>query len=110
MKDKARAALDTVVAFKLVYFRTSCYFFIPAGLLFLTQTETWSQSTWDALGAFLKGRLFLACILAGLNSICAYIDSSYQRARERGQEMKEERARESDTEIRRKLSEPGPIP
>lgn len=87
MKELSLATLDSIVAFKLVWFRVACYFFIPAGMLFLTQTETYTDATWASMGAFLKGRLYTACVLAGCTSVCAYIDSSYQHARERSANM-----------------------
>ena len=107
MKEMAAAAMDTVVAFKLVWFRVACYFFIPAGMLFLTQTETYSQDTWDAMGSFLRNRLYLACIIAGSSSLVAYLDSSLQRAKERSTGMKVER---EETAFIEKLKEPGPVP
>lgn len=82
---------DFAVAFKLVWFRALCYFFIPAGTLFLTQTETWSDSTWAAMGAFLKTRLFLACIIAGSTSLAAYVDASLGAARKHNEELKQKR-------------------
>lgn len=90
-KEIGLAAIDGVIAFKLVWLRVFCYFFIPAVTLFLTQTETWSEKTWAETGTFLRGRLYAACLVAGLTAICAYLDSSLQRARDRSSLMKEER-------------------
>lgn len=90
-KEMGLAAIDNMVAFKLVWLRVACYFFIPAATLFLTQTETWSEKTWAETGAFLKGRLYTACLISGLSAMCAYIDSSFARARERSATMKEDR-------------------
>ena len=90
-KEMGLAAIDGVIAFKLVWLRVFCYFLIPAATLFLTQTETWSEKTWAETGPFLRGRLYTACLIAGLSAICAYIDSSFARARERSATMKEER-------------------
>lgn len=86
-----KAISDTFVAYRLVWIRVAFYFLTPAATLFLTQTETWSQGTWDALGAFLKGRLFLACFIAGGTGFCAYIDSSLQSARATAQDLKAKR-------------------
>lgn len=95
---KMRVLSDTLIAYKLVWFRVGCYFFIPAGLLFLTQTETWSGETWEATHAFLKNRLYLACIICGSNSLCAYVDSSFQRAKEAAAGMKVEREVDANKE------------
>lgn len=89
---------DFVIAYKLVWLRVFFYFFIPAATLFLTQTETWDQPTWDALGSFLRFRLIMACVIAGSASLAAYLDSSLQRAREHSAELKKER----DTQIWKK--------
>lgn len=102
-KEYGLAAIDGMIAFKLVWFRVSCYFFVPAVTLFLTQTETWSDKTWEETGAFLKVRLYAACLIAGLSAICAYIDSSFQRARERSSGMKDDRTYAAAQEEEQKI-------
>lgn len=91
-----KAITDTIVAYKLVWVRVTFYFIFPAFTLFLTQTETWSQATWDELGVFLKSRLFIACFLSGFSGLCAYIDSSMQRARDTATILKNQRKTEND--------------
>jgi hypothetical protein len=87
-----RQAWETVVAFKLVWIRVSCYFIIPFVIMFLSQTETWSGETWDNTHPFLKWRLFVTCCIAGLNALIAFIDQSMSRAKD---EVKQRRAAES---------------
>lgn len=89
-----KAALDTLIAYKFVYFRVFCYFLIPAGTLFLTQTENYSQHTWTDMGTFLHGRLFLACAIAGITSLCAYLDASITNAQEDNNARTHKRATE----------------
>ena len=89
---------DAVVAYKLVWFRVSCYFIIPFVLAFLSATEKIDGDLWDKMHWFLKTRLFVACFAAGLSSIVAYIDSSLQRANERASELKVRRDREEMSE------------
>lgn len=98
-----KASRDFMVAYKLVWFRAFCYFFIPAATLFLTQTETYSEETWNAMGAFLKSRLILSCVVCGAMSICAYIDSSLQKARNESEALKQKR--ESETQFLVKQTE-----
>lgn len=88
------AFYDTLIAFKLVWLRVACYFIIPFVTTFLGLTETWSGQNWDDSGAFLKARLFLSCFISGITSFVAYIDSSFQRATQKSNELKEERKAE----------------
>lgn len=88
---------DFAIAYKLVWFRVFCYFAIPAGTLFLTQTETYSGETWAAMGVFLHARLYVACCIAGAMSLCAYLDQSLNKARAEHQTLKAERELEKNT-------------
>ena len=82
---------DFAIAYKLVWFRVFCYFAVPAGTLFLTQTETWSEDNWISMGPFLKSRLLIACCIAGAMSLCAYLDQSLNKARAEHAALKSER-------------------
>lgn len=77
-----KQAWETMVAFKLVWFRVLCYFFIPSVTTFLAQTETWSGETWDNTHGFLKIRLLLISCVSGIAVLVAFIDQSLARARE----------------------------
>jgi hypothetical protein len=102
-KEMGLAAIDGVIAFKLVWLRVSFYFLLPAGMLFLTQTETWGHETWVQSKGFLRNRLYAACFLAGASGLCAYIDSSFQRARERSSGMKDDRTYAAAQEAEQKI-------
>ncbi len=75
------AIVNTISAFKLIYFRIAIYFLVPSATVFLSQTETWSQQEWNDTGSFLKGRLLIACMVAGFTAVAGYIDSSLHRAK-----------------------------
>jgi len=77
-----KQAWDTMVAFKLVWFRVLCYFLIPSTVTFLAQTETWSGDTWDNTHNFLKTRIFLIAGVSGVSALVAFIDQSLARARD----------------------------
>jgi len=49
---------------------------------FLSQTETWSGSTWDDTAPFLKARVFAYSGMSGLMALAAFIDQSMARARD----------------------------
>lgn len=85
-----KQAWETIVAFKLVWFRVLCYFLIPAINAFLTVTETWSGQTWEDTATFLKIRLFMSVGLAGLMPLVAFVDQSLGRARERLEHKKQD--------------------
>lgn len=86
-----QAITETMAAFKLVWLRVACYFLIPFATTFLALTETWSDKTWIDTGSFLKARMFTSCAVAGLTSLVAFIDSSFQKARQTAQDMKAKR-------------------
>lgn len=48
---------------------------------FMTDTETWSQTTWDDTGVFLKVRLFMSNGAAMIIVLVAFLDSSIQMLR-----------------------------
>lgn len=102
-----KALRDFAIAYKLVWVRVAFYFLTPAIALFLTQTETYSQDTWDNLGGFLRWRLALACFIAGGTALCAYIDSSLARANQESDRLKERRDTET-TFTKIKLGEQPP--
>ncbi len=68
-------------AYKLVWVRVSCYFMIPYVATFLTLTEMFSGDGWDELHWFLKLRIHLACFIAGVTPLIAFIDQSLGRAK-----------------------------
>ena len=101
---------ETMIVARLAAFRVACYFFIPFCTTFLALTESWSGKTWDETHPFLIGRLIVSCTIAGITSLVAYIDSSSQKAKEAIKQSRDKRAEEEQTQILRKLSEPGPVP
>lgn len=90
-----KAFTDTIIAYKLAWIRVAFYFLIPAGTLFLTQTETFSDQTWNGMGGFLKSRLVLQCCIAGASALAAYLDSSFQRAQDSSRQLKAQRDAET---------------
>jgi hypothetical protein len=46
---------------------------------FLTQTETWSQETWDETKPFLFWRVFLIAGVAMIGVLIAFLDTSIQQ-------------------------------
>ncbi len=74
--------VDFLNFYKLVFLRGAIYTFIPAATLFLTQTETWGEKDWDLTGPFLRGRLLLACLVAGITALASFVDNSAHRAKE----------------------------
>lgn len=95
--QEMKAIADTIIAFKLVWFRVACYFLIPFFTTFLALTETWSQQTWLDTGNFLKARLFVSCFVSGVTSLVAFIDSSFQKSKQVAQDLRAKR--ESDTQF-----------
>lgn len=91
-----RAITDTIVAFKLVWLRVACYFIIPFAVTFLSLTEQWTGETWDQTHTFVITRMFVSCFVAGITSFVAYIDSSFQRARNEATEMRQKREAQTD--------------
>jgi len=76
-----KAAWDTMVALKLVWFRTLMFLFLPILTTAITQTETWSGDTWDHTHPFIKWRLLAVCCVPGIMSLIAFIDQSLARAK-----------------------------
>lgn len=72
---------ETVIALRLIWFRVLCYFLIPFCTVLLGQTETWSQDTWDTTGWFIKTRIVVIALIAGLGAFVAFLDQSLQRAK-----------------------------
>jgi hypothetical protein len=89
---------ELIIAYKLVWFRVSCYFLIPFITTFLALTETWSGDTWSETHVFLIMRILFASTLAGLISIVAFIDQSLDKAREKHQARVPHYAPEPDKE------------
>lgn len=48
---------------------------------FLTDTETWSEKTWDDTGLFLKTRLFLGVWVTMATILVAFLDSTMAQLR-----------------------------
>lgn len=91
-----KALTDTIAAFKLVWLRVACYFVIPFFTTFLALTETWSDKTWHETGWFLIFRMAVSCFVAGITSLVAFIDSSFQRAKQEGDYLKQKREAQTD--------------
>ena len=68
------------IAYRLVAFRVVAYFLTPFLMVILSQTETWSGETYENTHWFLKVRIGLAAFVAGMTSLCAYIDQSLKPA------------------------------
>lgn len=92
-----KQAWETVVAFKLVWVRVLLYVMIPSVTTFLSQTETWSGTTWDETATFLKVRVLFYSALAGAMALAAFIDQSMNRAKSELQERRETAMWKKDT-------------
>ena len=68
------------IAYRLVAFRVAAYFLTPFLMVILSQTETWSGETFENTHWFLMLRIALAAFVAGMTSLCAYIDQSLKPA------------------------------
>ena len=84
-----KQAWETVVAFKLVWFRVLCYFLIPFLLGINEGFKDWDGDAWDMAHWFVKGKVFLVAFLLGLNSLIAFVDQSLSRAREVAKDIKD---------------------
>lgn len=49
---------------------------------FLAVTETWSDDTWQNLGLFLRIRLIITCLLAGIPTVVAFLNKTVARLEE----------------------------
>src|SRR5437867_3995759 len=73
--------LEFFNSYKLVFLRALIYTLIPAATLFLSQTETWSEASWNETGWFLRSRLLVSCVVAGITALASFIDQTVHRAR-----------------------------
>lgn len=64
-------------------------FVATVGQTFMAMTETWSDTTWNEMGWFLKSRLIVQCLLAGVPVIIAFLNKTVSRL---------EAGKESDTQ------------
>ena len=76
-----KRAWESVVAFKLVWFRVFCYFFIPFALSLIEQFKDWDGETWDFAHWFVVSKIFFYASVMGLINLIAFIDQSLSRAR-----------------------------
>lgn len=97
-----KQVLDVINAYKLAWLWMLGLALIPAATLFLTQTETTSQESWDAMGGFLKFRLYLQCAVAGAAPVFGVLNKSYQRAQDIYDNLKTKR--ETETEFKTKAA------
>lgn len=84
-----RVLNETFIAMRLLGFRVAGYFLIPFLTTFLALTETWSGTTWDETHWFLIVRMLISCAVAGIGSLFAFVDSTFQRAKAEAQERTE---------------------
>lgn len=82
-------AWETVVAFKLVWFRVFCYFFIPFALSLIDQFKDWDGDAWDFSHWFVVSKVFFYATIMGLINLIAFIDQSLSRARTELEHRKE---------------------
>lgn len=66
---------------KMAFFRACLYACIVFVIDFLTDTETWSQQTWDDTGPFLIWRLFLGAGVESAMTLVAFLDSTMANLR-----------------------------
>lgn len=92
-------AWETVIAFKLVWFRVLCLFLLPAASTFLVLTETWSGTTWEETHTFLKVRMFISVAISGITVLVAFIDQSLGRTREQVQSNKKQASSGTETAV-----------
>lgn len=88
-----------IAVYKLVWVRLVILTIIPGAALFLSQTETWSGSTWDDKSGFEKWRLLMQCAIASAGALAAFIDQSLGRAGVEMDRRTEVAKRRTDTEL-----------
>lgn len=66
---------------QVAFWRVLLYMTVVGAGDFLTDTETWSQDTWNATGLFLKVRLFLSNWVAMAGVLLAFLDSTMSELR-----------------------------
>jgi len=77
-----KQAWETIVAFKLVWFRVLCYFLLPFMISLLDQFKDWDGDAWDFAHWFVITKCFMFATIFGLSNLVAFIDQSLSRARE----------------------------
>lgn len=86
-----KQAWESVVAYKLVWFRVLCYFLIPFLDALYEQFKDWDGDAWDFAHWFVILKSFLYSFKFGLICLVAFYDQSLARTRneqERKQEVK----------------------
>lgn len=73
--------ISKLTYWKMAALRVGLYSLIVGVSDFLTDTETWSQETWDATGLFLKSRMFLGNGVAMATVIVAFLDTTMSALR-----------------------------
>ncbi len=61
---------------KMAFFKALLYMLVVGATDFLTNTETWSQETWDNTGPFIVIRMFCGVAIAMLTVMIAFLDST----------------------------------
>jgi hypothetical protein len=84
-----KTAWETIVAFKLVWFRVACYFLIPFLDTAYEQFKDWNGLLWDTAHWFDITIKFVYSLKFGLYSLIAFVDQSLSRARDHAENKKE---------------------
>ena len=84
-----KQAWESIIAFKLVWFRVACYFLIPFLDTAYEQFKDWNGLLWDTSHWFDVTIKFVYSFKFGLYALIAFIDQSLSRAREQVQSNKQ---------------------
>lgn len=73
---------------KLAIFKVCLYSVVVGASDFLTDTETWSQETWNATGWFELCRIWVSNWVAMAGVVLAFLDTSMGQLREQSNKHK----------------------
>lgn len=74
-----KAFFHSVNYWKLAWLLCGMMFVATVSQTFLAMTETWSDKTWAEMGGFLKARLIIQCLGAGIPVIIAFLNKTVSR-------------------------------
>jgi hypothetical protein len=90
----AEKAWETMVAYKLVWFRVAFFLFGPAIAQFMAINQTVDMDTkWAQMGHFAKTAFWMAIMYPGIISLIAFIDQSLPHAK---QDLEDKRKADTD--------------
>ena len=76
-----RAFFSSLNYWKVAFLRCAIYAGVVFGTTFMSQTEEMGTQAWADTGWFLKSRIFVACSVAALTTVVAFLDSTMSTLR-----------------------------